>query len=50
MDMTLDNLLRFTAKQDASDLFIKAHCPPLLRIYGEMVPMKMPALTPAEAR
>jgi len=50
MDMTLDNLLRFTAKQDASDLFIKAHCPPLLRIYGEMVPMKMPALTPDEAR
>jgi len=50
MDMTLDNLLRFTAKQDASDLFIKAFCPPLLRIYGEMVPMKLPALTPAEAR
>jgi twitching motility protein PilT len=50
MDMTLDNLLRFTAKQDASDLFIKAHNPPLLRIYGDMVPMKMDALTPAQAR
>ena len=50
MDLTLDNLLRFTVKQDASDLFIKAHCPPLLRIYGDMVPMKMDPLTPAQAR
>lgn len=50
MDLTLDNLLRFTVKQDASDLFIKAHSPPLLRIYGDMVPMKMDPLTPAQAK
>ena len=50
MEMTLDNLLRFTAKQDASDLFIKAKCPPMLRVYGDMVPMKMDALTPEESR
>jgi len=49
MDLNLDNLLRFTAKQDASDLFIKANCPPLLRIYGDMVPMKVDPLTRAEA-
>jgi twitching motility protein PilT len=50
MELTLDNLLRFTAKQDASDLFIKANCPPMLRVYGEMVPMKMDALTPEQSR
>ena len=50
MDLTLDNLLKFTVKQDASDLFIKANCPPLLRIYGDMVPMKMDPLTSAQAK
>lgn len=50
MDLTLDNLLRFTVKQDASDLFIKANCPPLLRIYGDMVPMKTDPVTPDQAR
>ncbi|HJN15616.1 MAG TPA: type IV pilus twitching motility protein PilT, partial [Armatimonadota bacterium] len=50
MDLTLDNLLKFTVKQDASDLFIKANNPPLLRIYGDMVPMNLPALTSAQTR
>jgi len=50
MDLTLDNLLRFTVKQDASDLFIKANCPPLLRIYGDMVAMKTDPVTPDQAR
>ncbi|MGQ9730694.1 MAG: type IV pilus twitching motility protein PilT [Candidatus Zipacnadales bacterium] len=50
MDLTLDKLLRFTVKQDASDLFIKAYSPPLLRIYGEMVPMKLDPLTPEQAK
>ena len=40
MELTLDNLLRFTTKQDASDLFIKANAPPMLRVYGDMVAMK----------
>jgi twitching motility protein PilT len=50
MDLTLDKLLRFTVKQDASDLFLKANCPPLLRLYGDMVPMKVDPLTADQAR
>jgi len=50
MEMTLDKLLRFTAQQDASDLFIKAKCPPMLRVYGDMVPMKTDPLTAEESR
>jgi len=50
MDISLDNLLRFTVKQDASDLFIKVGCPPLLRKYGDMIPLKTDPLTPDQAR
>ena len=50
MDLTLDNLLRFTVAQDASDLFVKAHQPPLIRKYGDMIRLKMDPLSPAEAR
>jgi len=50
MDLTLDNLLRFAVKQDASDLFIKAHQPPLIRKYGDMIRMNLDPLTPEQAR
>jgi twitching motility protein PilT len=50
MELTLDNLLRFTTQQDASDLFIKAGVPPMLRVYGDMVPMKVDPLTREQAK
>ncbi|MFQ6098344.1 MAG: type IV pilus twitching motility protein PilT [Armatimonadota bacterium] len=46
----IDDLLRFAVQQDASDLHIKADSPPLLRIYGDLIPMKMAPLTREEAK
>jgi len=47
----VDNLLRFAVQQDASDLFLKARCSPLLRRYGDMVPIKgIPPLSAEQVR
>jgi twitching motility protein PilT len=46
----IDELLHIAATRDASDLHIKAHSPPLLRIYGELIPLDVPPLSPEEAR
>jgi len=46
----IDDLLRTAVERDASDIHIKAESPPLLRIYGELIPTDLPPLTPEEAK
>jgi twitching motility protein PilT len=48
--VTLDELLLEAVERDASDLHVKANSPPLLRIYGELLPTDRPSLTPEQAR
>ncbi|MDO8586955.1 MAG: type IV pilus twitching motility protein PilT [Armatimonadota bacterium] len=47
---TIDELLTITVKMDASDLHLKADSPPLVRKYGDLNPLDMPALTRDEVR
>lgn len=42
--MEITDLLVFAQKNGASDLHLSASNPPLVRVHGEMVPMKMPPL------
>ena len=46
----IDELLRTAVERDASDIHIKAESPPLLRIYGELIPTDLPPLTQEEAK
>jgi twitching motility protein PilT len=46
----LDDLLRIAVSRDASDIHIKADSPPLLRIYGELIPTDYPPLSQDEAK
>lgn len=46
--MTLAELLKFTAKKEASDLHLKPMRPPLLRIKGRLIPLNTEALNPKE--
>jgi twitching motility protein PilT len=46
----IDDLLRTAVERDASDIHIKAESPPLLRIYGELIPTDLPPLSVDEAR
>jgi twitching motility protein PilT len=43
--MELEQLCRFAVDSNASDLFIKAHAPPALRVHGRIVPTDLPALS-----
>jgi twitching motility protein PilT len=43
--MEITELLVFAQKNGASDLHLSTENPPILRIHGDMVPMKMPPLT-----
>src|SRR5216684_753362 len=45
---TLNDLLVYMAKQQASDLHLKPMRPPLLRIRGKLVPVKSDPLKPAD--
>jgi twitching motility protein PilT len=44
--VTIDELLRFMVKQEASDLHIKPMRPPLVRIKGKLLPLKTDPLPP----
>lgn len=44
----LDDLLKFMAKKNASDLHLKPMRPPLLRIQGKLIPIKSVPLKPQE--
>ncbi|MFN2387470.1 MAG: PilT/PilU family type 4a pilus ATPase [Thermoanaerobaculia bacterium] len=46
--MNLAELLKFTAKKEASDLHLKPMRPPLLRIKGRLIPLNTEALQPKE--
>src|SRR5438874_1405950 len=45
---TLNDLLIYAAKQQASDLHLKPMRPPLVRIHGKLVPIKTEPLKPAD--
>src|SRR5438105_3874229 len=46
--MTLNDLLKFTVQQKASDLHVKPMRPPLLRVEGKLLPLKAQPLAPEE--
>jgi len=48
--LNIDDLLRTAVERDASDIHIKAETPPLLRIYGELIPTDLPPLSEDEAK
>lgn len=48
--LQIDELLTECVRRNGSDLHIKADCPPLLRIWGDLYRMDAPSLTPTEAR
>jgi len=45
-EVGIDDLLRFMVKQQASDLHLKPMRPPLVRIKGKLLPLKMEPLQP----
>jgi twitching motility protein PilT len=44
--LKIDDLLRFMVKQEASDLHLKPMRPPLVRIHGKLLPLKLDPLHP----
>jgi twitching motility protein PilT len=46
--ITLNDLLIFMAKQEASDLHLKPMRPPLIRVRGKLIPVKTEPLKPAD--
>jgi twitching motility protein PilT len=50
MSVTLSQLLKTLIDQEGTDLHISTNIPPILRIHGSLVPMKMPPLTPNETK
>jgi twitching motility protein PilT len=46
--ISLNDLLIYMAKQEASDLHLKPMRPPLIRVRGKLVPVKTEALKPAD--
>jgi twitching motility protein PilT len=46
--LTLNDLLKFTARKDASDLHLKPMRPPMLRIKGKLIPIDTPPLEAGE--
>ena len=48
--LQIDDLLTECVKRDGSDIHIKADSPPLMRIWGDLYRMDLPALTPAQSR
>lgn len=47
---TLTDLLKLVVEQGGSDLHIKVGSPPLIRLFGELLPMDLPPLTAEQAR
>src|SRR4030095_9092110 len=48
--VNLHQLLKAMVEKGASDMHITAGAPPLLRIDGEVIPLKLPPLTPAATK
>ena len=49
-NVTLHQLLKAMVEKGASDLHVTAGAPPLLRIDGSIVPLKLPPLSPVESK
>jgi len=50
MNVTLHQLLKAMVEKGASDLHVTTGAPPLLRIDGSVVPLKLPPLGPVESK
>ncbi|MGH7807645.1 MAG: type IV pilus twitching motility protein PilT, partial [Thermodesulfobacteriota bacterium] len=50
MAVPIYELLKVMVENDSSDLHLTAGAPPMLRIDGKLIPIKHPALTPAETK
>ena len=50
MAINLHQLLKAMVESGATDLHVTTGCPPLLRIDGDLVPLKAGKLTPVESR
>ncbi|MBM3617476.1 MAG: type IV pilus twitching motility protein PilT [Alphaproteobacteria bacterium] len=48
--MEITELLLFTQKNHASDLHLTANSPPLIRVHGDVIPMKLPPLSGDEIK
>jgi len=44
----VDRYLRFLDKQGGSDLHLSAFCPPMIRLHGTMIPLKVDPLEPGQ--
>ncbi|NLO74160.1 MAG: type IV pilus twitching motility protein PilT [candidate division WS1 bacterium] len=49
-EISLDHLLTFCVQQGGSDLLLKAGQPPIIRLHGDLVRMKMEPLSPEAVR
>ena len=47
---TLPELLKTTVDTDGSDLHITTNSPPQIRVHGDLRPLDLPVLTPAESK
>jgi twitching motility protein PilT len=48
--VSMHQLLKTMVEQGASDLHISTNTPPLIRIDGQMMPLKVPSLQPADSK
>lgn len=48
--ITMQDLMQATIDQGASDLHVRALCPPELRIHGDLTPLDVPPLTPEDSK
>src|SRR5258708_5995200 len=50
MNVTLSDLLKRMLEMNGSDLHITTNSPPQIRVHGQLQPLAMPPLTPAETK
>src|SRR5258708_2403361 len=50
MNVTLSDLLKRMLEMNGSDLHITTNSPPQIRVHGQLQPLDMPPLTPAETK
>ncbi|HZO87134.1 MAG TPA: type IV pilus twitching motility protein PilT [Chthonomonadaceae bacterium] len=49
MSLELDDMLRYAAERQSSDLFIRANAIPSIRLHGRVVPTDFPVISPEQA-
>lgn len=50
MPIDLEKLMRFAVEQGASDIFLKAHTPPAIRLHSQVIKLDAPPLTPEDLK